>query len=272
MTVAGAGGVCDRAFRSRADAGLLIDGTLDDADHHRPGPPRRPPDRRRRVGRPPGPRQLLGPVRAAGRPRGRGRRQARLGRPRVPPAGPGRLGRRPDEGRARHASADEADLRRRAVRGRAARPRRPAGLSPRRREPRRARLGVRRPVPVRPGAHAVRPAPPRRGDALQELRAAGGSPPASTKGSRGVHFAVWAPNAERVSVVGNFNHWDGRRHPLRSLRRGRDLGDLHPGPVPGRGLQVRDQEPPQRLPRGEGRPLRLRRRAAAPRPPRSSGT
>jgi len=36
-------------------------------------------------------------------------------------------------------------------------------------------------------------------------------------GVDGVHFAVWAPNAERVSVVGNFNSWDGRRHPMRSL-------------------------------------------------------
>jgi 1,4-alpha-glucan branching enzyme len=33
----------------------------------------------------------------------------------------------------------------------------------------------------------------------------------------GVHFAVWAPNAERASVVGDFNDWDGRRHPMRSL-------------------------------------------------------
>jgi len=31
----------------------------------------------------------------------------------------------------------------------------------------------------------------------------------------GVRFAVWAPNARRVSVVGNFNNWDGRRHPMR---------------------------------------------------------
>ena len=34
-------------------------------------------------------------------------------------------------------------------------------------------------------------------------------------GVHGVSFAVWAPNAKRVSVVGNFNHWDGRQHPLR---------------------------------------------------------
>jgi 1,4-alpha-glucan branching enzyme len=33
----------------------------------------------------------------------------------------------------------------------------------------------------------------------------------------GAHFAVWAPNAERASVVGDFNEWDGRRHPMRRL-------------------------------------------------------
>ena len=36
-------------------------------------------------------------------------------------------------------------------------------------------------------------------------------------GERGVYFAVWAPNAARVSVVGDFNFWDGRVHPMRKL-------------------------------------------------------
>ncbi len=51
----------------------------------------------------------------------------------------------------------------------------------------------------------------------------------------GVLFALWAPNAERVSVVGEFNRWDGRRHPMR-VRGGSGvwelfIPDLEPGHV-----------------------------------------
>lgn len=37
------------------------------------------------------------------------------------------------------------------------------------------------------------------------------------QGIQGVKFAVWAPAAKRISVVGDFNHWDGRVNPMRSL-------------------------------------------------------
>jgi len=46
-----------------------------------------------------------------------------------------------------------------------------------------------------------------------------GAQPHTIAGIAGTRFAVWAPNASRVSVVGDFNDWDGRRHVMR----------LHPG-------------------------------------------
>ena len=44
-----------------------------------------------------------------------------------------------------------------------------------------------------------------------------GAHPQTHQGVAGTRFAVWAPNAERVSVTGTFNRWDGRRHPMRML-------------------------------------------------------
>jgi 1,4-alpha-glucan branching enzyme len=62
-------------------------------------------------------------------------------------------------------------------------------------------------------------------------------------GVRGVAFAVWAPNALRVSVVGDFNNWDGRCHPMRSrggsgvweiFMPGMQEGDLYKFEIKGR--------------------------------------
>ena len=41
---------------------------------------------------------------------------------------------------------------------------------------------------------------------------------AELDGVKGIRFAVWAPNAQRVSVIGEFNNWDGRRHVMRFHR------------------------------------------------------
>ena len=45
-----------------------------------------------------------------------------------------------------------------------------------------------------------------------------GAHPMTINGIDGVYFAVWAPNAKRVSVVGEFNHWDGRRYQMNLLK------------------------------------------------------
>jgi 1,4-alpha-glucan branching enzyme len=62
-----------------------------------------------------------------------------------------------------------------------------------------------------------------------------GAHPRTLDGVAGTAFAVWAPNARRVSVVGDFNLWDGRRHPMR-LRRECGVWELF---VPGVGLGAR---------------------------------
>ncbi|WP_299963134.1 1,4-alpha-glucan branching protein GlgB [uncultured Roseobacter sp.] len=51
----------------------------------------------------------------------------------------------------------------------------------------------------------------------QQLWRVLGAHPVTHAGTAGVHFAVWAPQAQRVSVVGPFNGWDGRRHPMQRV-------------------------------------------------------
>ncbi|GAB0113526.1 1,4-alpha-glucan branching protein GlgB [Acidisoma sp. C75] len=67
----------------------------------------------------------------------------------------------------------------------------------------------------------------------QDLARALGAHPVRMDGVAGTRFAVWAPNARRVSVVGAFNNWDGRRHPMR-YHPGAGVWDIFlPGVGPG---------------------------------------
>jgi 1,4-alpha-glucan branching enzyme len=60
-----------------------------------------------------------------------------------------------------------------------------------------------------------------------------GAHPATRDGLEGTRFAVWAPNAKRVSVVGDFNFWDGRRHAMQLLAQSGIWELFIPGVKPG---------------------------------------
>jgi 1,4-alpha-glucan branching enzyme len=64
-----------------------------------------------------------------------------------------------------------------------------------------------------------------------------GAHPITVNGQPGVYFAVWAPNAERVSVIGEFNRWNGTNHQLQP----RDNSGIWEGFLPGigEGLQYK---------------------------------
>jgi 1,4-alpha-glucan branching enzyme len=71
-----------------------------------------------------------------------------------------------------------------------------------------------------------------------------GAHPRDAEGVAGVQFAVWAPNAERVSVVGDFNDWDGRAHPMR-VRGGSGVWELFIPEIPTGGyykFELRDRQ------------------------------
>src|SRR5581483_6045940 len=157
--------------------------------------------------------------RRARRPPPRPRRPQRRGRHRRPglPAGGGGHGRRPAR---RPASGDEPG----AFGRRVLRPHRRAGH----RAAHHRRLPARGPLSRRWDVHRRRPLP-----LLADARDLGvhlvaeghhelmwcklGAHPGVHQGVAGASFAVWAPNARGVRVVGDFNSWDGRLHPMRRL-------------------------------------------------------
>ena len=85
-----------------------------------------------------------------------------------------------------------------------------------------------------------------------------GAHPIVHEGVAGVAFAVFAPNAKRVSVVGDFNFWDGRRHAMRV--RGNGFWEIFvPGVATGREVQVRDRRARRRAAAAQGRSVCVRR-------------
>ena len=73
----------------------------------------------------------------------------------------------------------------------------------------------------------------------------------------GTCFAVWAPDADAVAVAGDFNGWSRESHPLAPRGTVGDLGGVHPGRRQGGALQVPRPLPFLRLPRRQGRSLRV---------------
>ena len=98
-----------------------------------------------------------------------------------------------------------------------------------------------------------------------------GAHPATRGGRPGVAFAVWAPNAARVAVIGDFEGWGTAPVPL-AMRTGSGIWEGS-SPISARGrTTIPHRRPPGRLPRRQGRPVRLSAASCPPRRPRSSGT
>ena len=106
-------------------------------------------------------------------------------------------------------------------------------------------------------ADRIRPASVQRRHAASRLRKARRAPAARSTAESGVHFAVWAPNAEQVSVIGDFNGWNARSHPMRNLGASGIWETFVPERRRRRALQVRDPIARRRRQAAEGRSVRL---------------
>ena len=123
-----------------------------------------------------------------------------------------------------------------------------------------------RPVPLPADARRARPAPDRRGPARAALGGARApactTTPAYAAPVHGTAFAVWAPNAQGVRVVGDFNYWDGRGYADALARLVRGVGAVRARARRRHAVQVRDPRRGRRV-AAEGRPDGARHRGAA---------
>ncbi len=94
-----------------------------------------------------------------------------------------------------------------------------------------------------------------------------GAHPETRGGKPGTRFAVWAPNADEVSVTGEFNEWKPGAHPLRPVASSGVWEGFVAGVGPGDAVQVRHPQPADRLPRPE-EPTRSGSRPSCARAPR----
>gem|GEM_PF-1266833 len=69
----------------------------------------------------------------------------------------------------------------------------------------------------------------------------------------GTHFAVWAPNATKVSVIGDFNQWNREKNPMKRLEQSGHLDALYPCDQGRRDLQIPGRKYQHRLLRRESR-------------------
>ena len=112
-------------------------------------------------------------------------------------------------------------------------------------------------------ARRRRPLPVQRGHARAPVREARRAPDARRRRRRRRTSRCGRPNAERVSVIGDFNGWNDDAHAARAARQLRHLGGLRPGRRPGRRSTSTTSVAPRRLPRRQGRPVRASPRDAA---------